>query len=51
MFAGSILLPYPEIFLVVGVITWQGGHLTGCFDVSHVTIRLFIKNVLLFCNH
>ena len=50
--AGSVLLLLPETFFVVGVVTSSlVGYLTGCFDVSHVTASLFIKNVILFCYH
>ena len=49
MSAGLILLLNPEIFLVDGLVSWSlGGHLTGCFDFSHVAT---CKNVPLFCNH
>ena len=49
MSAGSLLLLNPEIFLVVGVVTWSlGGHLTGCFDFSHGTTCLYMKMCLCF---
>ena len=52
MSAGSILLLLPETFFVLGVVTCSlGGYLTDCFDVSHVTACLLIKNVLFFCYH
>ena len=47
----NLTSPSLDIFVVRVVTCSLGGYLMGCFDVSHITACLFIKNVLLLCYH